>query len=37
LSVLPPDNAGLGADTSKLQSIATEDWTGPYPESVEAQ
>ncbi|KAE9369841.1 NAD(P)-binding protein [Stipitochalara longipes BDJ] len=32
--VLPPDNAGLEADTSKLQSIVLEDWTKPYPEPV---
>lgn len=32
--VLAPDNAGSGADTSKLQSVALEDWASPYPESV---
>lgn len=32
--VLTPDNAGPDADTSKLQSIVLEDWTGPYPETV---
>jgi uncharacterized protein YbjT (DUF2867 family) len=32
--VLPPDNAGPGADTSKLQSVVLDDWTSPYPESV---
>lgn len=32
--VLTPDNAGSGADTSKLQSVVLEDWASPYPESV---
>lgn len=32
--VLPPDNAGPGVDTSKLQSIVLDDWTSPYSESV---
>lgn len=33
-AVLAPDNAGLNADISKLQSVILEDWTSPYPEIV---
>ena len=32
--VLPPANAGLTAETSKLRSVILEDWTSAYPESV---
>lgn len=32
--VLPPANAGLKADTSKLRSVVLEDWTSAYPEYV---
>jgi len=32
--ILPPENAGPNANTSKLQSIVLENWTSPYPESV---
>ena len=32
--VLAPANPDLKAETSKLQSVVLEDWTGPYPEYV---
>jgi uncharacterized protein YbjT (DUF2867 family) len=33
--ILPPDNAGPKADTSKLSSVILEDWSSPYPPSVQ--
>lgn len=32
--VSAPANAGSEAQTSKLQSVVLENWTGPYPEDV---